>query len=293
MSAIRLSQVAEAGSIRVIRDGDFCSLGSLSSGHDKLLVTFYDTKYLSQLLKNNQISCVVTREELAVELPAHLGVGVCPDPMDAFYRTHHHLLDQTDFYGENFASQVSPEAFVHDRAYVAPHNVRIGRGSRVGPGAVILERSEVGEHVTIGPGTVIGGEGFEPKYFEGRHIVVRHAGGVRIGDRVDIQANSHVAKAVFNGFTEIGDETKIDAMVHIAHNVRIGRRCELASAAVIAGSAIVGDNVWIGPNATVSSEITVGNGAFIAIGSVVVRRVRENQRVFGVPAAPIGPSSDE
>jgi UDP-3-O-[3-hydroxymyristoyl] glucosamine N-acyltransferase len=288
MSTIKLSQVTEIGVMTLLRNGEFRSLGSLSQHREKMLVTFYDPEYLQQVLQNSYISCVITTAELAANLPSHLGVAVCKDAMAAFYRIHHYLLAHTCFYGDDDASNISPEAVIHERAYVAPRNVRIGRGTVVAPGAVILEKSCLGEDVTIGPGTVIGGEGFEPKWVEGRHIIVRHAGGVHIGHRVEIQANSHVAKAVFNGSTQIGEDTKIDAMVHIAHNVQIGRRCELAACAVVAGSATIGDDVWIGPNATVSSEITVGNRAFLAIGSVVVRDVREGQRVFGVPAKLIG-----
>ncbi|MBV8883694.1 MAG: hypothetical protein JO235_06795 [Chroococcidiopsidaceae cyanobacterium CP_BM_RX_35] len=167
---------------------------------------------------------------------------------------------------------------------MAPKNVRIGRGSIVEPNAVILERSIIGEEVVIRSGAVIGGEGFEPKYVNGDHIVVPHAGGVLLHDKVEIQANTHVARNVFGGFTEIGKDTKIDALVQIAHNVSVGCRCEIAASAVIAGSTVIGNDVWIGPNATVSSELQIGNGTFIALGSVVTKDIPDFAMVAGSPA---------
>ncbi len=282
---MQLAEINRICPVTIRRDGEFRSLGTLSQDADQMLVMLYDPDYLKRLLGNPNIACVVTRPDLAAEIPDCLGMAVCDDPAAAFYRVHDHLAAETDFYWRPFDSEISPEAAIHPTAHVAPRNVRIGRGTVVGPNAVVLERSILGEDVVVGPGAVIGGEGFEPKFVAGRHVIVRHAGGCRLGDRVEIQANSHVARAVFNGFTEVGEDTKIDALVHIAHNARIGRRCELASGAHVAGSATVGDDVWIGPHATISSEVRVADGAFVAIGSVVVRRVTDRQRVFGVPAA--------
>ena len=108
-----------------------------------------------------------------------------------------------------------------------------------------------------------------------------HAGGVRLGDRVELQANTCVDRAIFGGFTEIGEDTKCDNLVHIAHNVKIGRRCLLAAQAMIAGSVTIGDDVWIGPSAAVLSEITIGDGAYVTIGSVVTRNVAPGQHVTG------------
>ena len=167
---------------------------------------------------------------------------------------------------------------------MAPQNVRIGARSVIEPGAIILEGSILDKEVVIRAGTVIGGEGFEPKVAGGRHFIVPHAGGVHLSGGVEVLCNSHIAKSVFGGHTDIGEQTKIDAMVHISHNVQVGDFCEIAAGAILAGSSTIGDRVWIGPGVIVSSEVLIGDGAFIALGSVVTKDVPNSWRVFGVPA---------
>jgi len=169
-------------------------------------------------------------------------------------------------------------------AHVAEKNVRIGARSVVEAGAVLYGGTLIGEDVVVRSGAVIGGEGFEPKMIGDRRIMVPHAGGVRLGSRVEILSNSHVAKSVFGDYTEVGADTKVDALVHIAHNVKIGAFCKIASGAVIAGSTSLGDHVWIGPGAIISSEVSIGPGVFVALGSVVIHDIQSGCRVFGVPA---------
>jgi UDP-3-O-[3-hydroxymyristoyl] glucosamine N-acyltransferase len=267
--------------ISILRDGEFGSLGLLSHDADKLLVGLYDADYLGQLVANPHITCVLTTAEIARQLPQHLAVGLCDDPKTAFYQIHSYLFHQTNFYWMDFESQISPEADVHQRAYVAPRNVRIGRGAVVEPNATVLERAILGDDVIIRAGAVIAGEGFEPKFVAGKHVIIPHAGGVLFHDRVEVQANTHVQRAVFGGFTEVGEDTKMDAFVHVGHHVRIGRRCEIAACSMLGGSTFIGDDVWIGPNATISTELKIGNGAYITLGSVVTRDVPDGQRVSG------------
>ena len=278
---MRLSEISGVVSAAILTDGEFSALGLLSHNADMMLVGFYDSNYLDRLIANPHITCVITDSELAPLLPRRLAIAVCEDPRTAFYQVHHYLFEQTDFYWTDFDSEIASSAAVHERAYVAPKNVRIGAGSVVEPNAVILERAIIGENVVIRAGAVIAGEGFEPKFVGGKHVIIPHAGGVLLHRGVEVQANTHIQRAVFGGFTEVGEDTKIDALVHVGHHVRIGRRCEIAACALLAGSTLIGDDVWIGPNATVSSELTIGDGAHVTIGAVVTRDVPAGQRVSG------------
>jgi acetyltransferase-like isoleucine patch superfamily enzyme len=284
MPTLQLAQFDRITGLSVLRDGAFASLGSLSHEFPKLLVMFYDPAYRDELIANPHISCVITKPELVPQLPEHLGIGVCADPMAAFYGIHNQLLDTTSFYGEPFATTIADDAVIHPTAYVAPQSVRIGRRSVIGPRAVVLERTTIGDDVIIGPGAVLGGEGFEPKFVAGKHVIIRHGGGVTLHDRVEVQANSHIAKSVFNSDTIVGEGTKIDALVQVGHNVSIGKECEIAGGALISGSVTIGDRVWIGPSAILSSEVTIGDGAFVAIGSLVLTDVRAGAHVIGFPA---------
>jgi UDP-3-O-[3-hydroxymyristoyl] glucosamine N-acyltransferase len=278
---VRLTDLTAIIPVRVLRDESFASLGLLPHPGDGVLAGYYDPRFTPVLTQNPDLSCVITTEELAPQVPEHIGVAIANDAKEAFYLLHEHLHQSTEFYWKDFPSEIAPDACIHQSAFVAPQNVRIGSGTRVDPHAVILERSIIGSNVNIRSGSFIGGEGFEPKWVGKRHINVPHAGGVKIGDHVQVLCGAHIARAVFGGFTEIGDGSVVDALVHIAHNAKIGRNCEIAANTVVAGSTTIGDEVWIGPNACISSEVQIGNRAFISLGSVVIHAVPEGARVTG------------
>ena len=280
---MKLSELVMAG-FEVLRDADFNALGGLSHNHGDMLVMLYDMSFLGQLLENPAIHAVITTSGLAEQIPDNIGVGVCRDPMAVFYRIHQFLMEQTDFYGKHFQSEIDASARIADSAYVAPSNVRIGPQVIVEPMAVIQEGSILDEGVVVRAGTVIGGQGFESKWIGGQHFIVPHSGGVHLARGVHILSNSNVSKSVFGGFTEVGPESFIDVLVHISHNVKIGCGCKIAAGAIIAGSTTIGDNVWIGINATLSSGLTIGNDAFIAMGAAVAMNVPPGGRVMGNPA---------
>jgi UDP-3-O-[3-hydroxymyristoyl] glucosamine N-acyltransferase len=98
---------------------------------------------------------------------------------------------------------------------------------------------------------------------------------------VEIQSNTCVDKAVFGGFTVVGQGSKVDNLVHIAHNVRLGPRNRVVAGAMVAGSVVTGEDVWIGPMASISSELTVGDRAAVSLGAVVTRSVPADTRVSG------------
>lgn len=278
---MRLSDVAQIGALKVVRDGEFRSLGLLSHRQEAMLVQFYDHKFAPAVSGNPNITCVITTQELSAKISRDLAIAVCSEPSASFYRVHEYLLRETSFYGVDFDTEIAPTAVIHPTAYVASRNVRIGARTVVEPKAVILDKCVIGDDVVIRAGTVIGGEGCEPKWVSGRHMIVPHAGGVRIGDRVEIQGNAHVARSLFGGFTEIGNDTKVDGMAHVAHNVRIGQGCEIGACTMIAGSTTIGDRVCLGPNSSISSELSIGDGANVTLGAVVTRDVQPGQKVTG------------
>jgi UDP-3-O-[3-hydroxymyristoyl] glucosamine N-acyltransferase len=278
---MRLSELAAAAPLDVWRDGEFRSVGLLLHDAEAMLVGFYDGRYLNALTQNPNITCVITSTELASQVPEDLALAISADPKAAFYAVHDYLHRRTEFYWKPFPSEISAGAAVHEAAYVAPTGVRIGPGTIVEPRAVVMERSLVGRDVVIRAGAVVGGEDIEPKYLSGKYTNVPHAGGVLIGDGVEIGGNAHVQRSVYGGFTVVGNDSKVCALVHIAHNARIGERCFVAPFVIVCGSTTVGDDVWIGPNATISSQLRVGDGAVVTLGSVVTKDVPPGARVTG------------
>ena len=138
----------------------------------------------------------------------------------------------------------------------------------------------IGAESVIRAGTVIGSEGFQVIRAGDDVIRVVHAGTVRIGRGVDIHANSCVDRGLF-GETTVGDNSTIDDLVYVAHEVTIGRRCLIGAHAVINGSTVVGDDAWVGPGAVLSNGVTLGAGANVTLGAVVTRDVAPGARVTG------------
>ncbi|MBN1810364.1 MAG: UDP-3-O-(3-hydroxymyristoyl)glucosamine N-acyltransferase [Anaerolineae bacterium] len=278
---MKLNQMNRNELTRVARDGEFESLGFVTHKSPAMLVFLENEKFLPALLNNSTITCVITSEQLAEQLPKQFGVAVSPNPRRAFYTFHNWLATETDFYWTGFPTTISKSASIHPTAYVADRDVRIGERVLIEPNVTVLGRVIIEDDVIIRAGTVVGSEGFEFNLIDGEILAVVHGGGVRIGRRVEIQSNTCVDRAVFGGFTEIGEDTKIDNLIHIAHNVRIGKRCRMAALAMIGGSVTMGDDVWVGPSVSISSEITIGDGASLTLGAVVTRDVVAGQRVTG------------
>jgi UDP-3-O-[3-hydroxymyristoyl] glucosamine N-acyltransferase len=277
---MKLSEAATIAPLSVHRDGAFESLGTLTHSGPRLLVFVEAETFLDQLGYNRSVACVITRPELVDAIPSSYAVAASSAPREAFYGLHCSLA-ATDFYWKDFITEIAPSASVDPHARIAPRNVRINDGAIIEAGAIVLERSLVGTDTVLRAGAVIGSQGFEFKRIGNRILSVAHAGGVLLGDRVEIQSNSVVDRSIFGGFTELGDDTKLDNLVHVGHNVRIGKRCFLAASAMIAGSTVIEHDVWIGPRASISNELTIGAGAQVSIGSVVTRNVRAGQRVSG------------
>jgi UDP-3-O-[3-hydroxymyristoyl] glucosamine N-acyltransferase len=191
------------------------------------------------------------------------------------------LVRDTDFYWKDAPSEIMEDTNIHPSAFISSKSVRIGHRVVIGPNASVLERTILGDDVTIRAGCVVGTEGFEFKRIGGEILPVFHDGGVRLGNRVEVQANTCISRGLFGATTEIGDDTKIDNLVHVAHNVRIGKRCLIAANAMLGGSATLGDDVWIGPGAQISSGVRIGDRASVTLGSVVTKDVAPGERVTG------------
>lgn len=170
----------------------------------------------------------------------------------------------------------------------------IGRAVRIGEGALIharvsiYDRVEIGKRVVLHSGCVLGADGFGFAWTGERYQKFPQVGIVRLGDDVEIGANTTIDRAAL-GVTEIGDGTKLDNMVHIGHNCQIGKHVVIAAQTgfsgqvVIEDRAVIGGQVGIGDKARVESGATLGSGCGVLTSKVV----RGGQVVWGTPARPL------
>ncbi len=185
---------------------------------------------------------------------------------------------------------IGPSCRIGEGVVIHSHVV-LGGGVVIGPKTVLHARVVVGDRCTIGamcilnPGAVIGADGFGYRPApDGRGVIkIPHAGNVEIQDGVEIGANSCVDRGKF-GPTVIGAGTKVDNLVQIAHNVRVGRMCLIAGCVGIGGSSKIGDGVMIGGHAGVRDNIEIGAMARIGAMSGVMQDVAAGVTVGGSPA---------
>jgi UDP-3-O-[3-hydroxymyristoyl] glucosamine N-acyltransferase len=202
---------------------------------------------------------------------------------------------------------VSAHARIGANGVIGPHCF-IGEGVEIGPDAYLREQVSLGARVRIGarfiaqPGARIGGDGFsfvtaEPSAVESaRHTLgdqgdakrqpwtrIHTLGGVRIGDDVEVGMSATIDCGTIRD-TVIGDGTKLDNLVHLGHNVVVGRHCLLCGQVGIAGSVTIGDHVVLGGQVGVSDNISIGDGVIAGGGTKILTNVPAGRSVLGYPA---------
>jgi UDP-3-O-[3-hydroxymyristoyl] glucosamine N-acyltransferase len=278
-------------------------------------LTFLDSsKYVGQLATTGAGICLVG-ERFAELAPAHVAVLVAREPQRAFVTVARELFaDALRPSSLMEATCVAPGAHVHPSArlenrvtvdpgaVVGPRaeigsgtligaaavigpEVRIGRNVAIGAGATVAH-ALIGDNVIIHPGCHIGQDGFG--FLMGRrgHVKVPQIGRVIIQDGVEIGAGTTIDRGA-NRDTLIGEGTKIDNLVHVGHNVEIGRHCVIVAQTGISGSVTLHDFVVLAARVGVNDHVTIGEGAQIAAISIVKDDVPPGAVWGGTPAKPV------
>lgn len=271
-------------------------------------LSFLDNKKYTDVFKTTKAGACFVRPELAAQAPAGTACLMHDNPYKAYA-----LAAQAFYPADEVTAFLAPSAVVDatavigdncyiDHGAVIGKNVKIGPNSRIGPHAVICDGVEIGEgadigarvylthsiignHVRIHPGAVIGSPGFGFAIDPAGFISVPQLGRVLIEDHVDIGANTTIDRGA-GPDTVIGKGTRIDNLVQLGHNVRLGKQCIIVSQTGISGSTQLGDYVMTGGQSGFAGHLKIGSGAKIGAQSGIMRDVPPKGEVMGSPAVP-------
>lgn len=174
---------------------------------------------------------------------------------------------------------------IYANSYIG-HGTHLGKNCLIYPGVVLYQNITLGNRVIVHSGTVIGSDGYGYIPVDGKHMKIPQVGTVVIEDDVEIGANVAIDRARFEK-TIIGEGTKIDNLVHIAHNVTIGKHCLIVGQVGISGSSRIGNYVILAGQAGIVGHLEIGDGAIVAAQSGVSKSIKAGEQVFGSPAQPI------
>jgi UDP-3-O-[3-hydroxymyristoyl] glucosamine N-acyltransferase len=183
---------------------------------------------------------------------------------------------------------IGPQVKLGAHATVLPHvvlypGVKAGSHFFAHAHAVVRENCELGDHVTLENGAIVGSDGFGfAKNHEGHWEKIPQSGPVRLGDRVDVQANACIDRATV-GATEIGDGAKIDNLVQVGHGSKVGENTLLCAQVGLAGSSVIGNNAILAGQAGVAGHCSLGDGVILTAQSAVSHDVPAGKMISGSP----------
>jgi UDP-3-O-[3-hydroxymyristoyl] glucosamine N-acyltransferase len=182
-------------------------------------------------------------------------------------------------------AEIGDGCSIHAGAFVG-RGARLGEGCVLHAGSTVRERCLLGRRVIVHSGTVIGSDGFGYEFIDGRHLKIEQVGIVEIGDEVEIGACTTIDRARF-GCTVIGEGTKIDNLVQIGHNVRIGRHCVIVSQVGISGSTRLGDYVTVAGQVGIAGHLEIADRVVLLAKAGVTKSLTEPGAYTGFPAKPL------
>ena len=309
LTSRRLADVAIAVGGSVVGDGNarVSGIASLDRATPTDLTFLASSKYAPLLLESAAGGVLVTpeladvpgrcRNRVVVANPHEAMIALLPTfyrmPSRPFVGVHPSaIVDSTarvdaDACVEAFCV-VGADAVIGRGCWIGSHCV-IGEGVTVGADTRLVSQvtlypgADVGARVLLHAGVRIGSDGFGFVFREGIHQKVPHVGRCVIGDDVEIGANSTIDRGSIDA-TEIGAGTKIDNLVHVGHNARVGRLCLFAAGVGVAGSARIEDGVMLAGQVGVAGHLTIGAGAIITAQSGVLKSVPAGETWGGFPS---------
>ncbi|MEJ8822933.1 UDP-3-O-(3-hydroxymyristoyl)glucosamine N-acyltransferase [Variovorax humicola] len=288
--ALRLGAIVEAlgGELQGDAELNIARLAPLQNASPDSLSFLSNPKFLKELA-SSVAGCVIVSPALREQAAARGAFIVTPDPYLYFARLTQHWKRahaRPDGPRIHPSAVVDPEAVVDPTARIGPLCV-VERGARIGAGTVLKSNVTVSEDCQIGarclvhPGAVIGADGFGLAPDRGTWVKIEQLGAVRIGDDVEIGANTCIDRGALED-TVIEDGVKLDNLIQVGHNVRIGKHTAMAGCSAVAGSAVIGPHCTVGGAGMVLGHLTLAEGVHISAASLVTRSIHKPGQYTGV-----------
>ncbi len=283
------------------------SAADITSAQVGQVTQLTNSKYAKHIQNSSASACFIAEGYVVDNIPEQLALLVCADPEMSFIKATEFLHPAT-----TYQTQIAPQAIlganvnVADNVHIGPYvvigenaklgkgsvilagaylgkNVSIGENCRIYPYAVIYDDVVLGNNVIIHSGAIIGADGCGYKFRNHQHVKVPQVGNVVINDNVEIGANTCVDRGAL-GSTVIGAGSKIDNLVQIGHNNKIGQHVIMCGLTGVSGSCQIDDYAILAGSSGIADHVNIGTGAVVMARSGVAGDVKAGAQVFGSPA---------
>ena len=283
------------------------SVADITSAQTGQVKQLTNSRYAQHIKNSTATACFIADGFAVDNIPENLALLVCADPEMSFIKATE-LLHPARTYSPQIAAQavLDNNVTLGDDVYIGPYavvgeNTRIGNGSallagaylgknvtvgencRIYPYAVIYDDVVLGNNVIIHSGAIIGADGFGYKFRNNRHVKVPQVGNVVIDDNVEIGANTCIDRGAL-GSTVIGAGSKIDNLVQVGHNNKVGKNVIMCGLTGVSGSCNIEDYAILAGSSGIADHVTIGAGAVVMARSGVAGDVKPGAQVFGSPA---------
>jgi UDP-3-O-[3-hydroxymyristoyl] glucosamine N-acyltransferase len=283
------------------------SAADITSAQKGQVTQLTNSRYARHIKDSTASACIIAEDFVVENVPESMALLVCTDPELSFIKAVE-LLHPASVY----SPQIAPQAVLDNNVklandvYIGPYavigentnigdgsvilagvymgkNVKIGKNCRIYPYAVIYDGVVVGDNVIIHSGAIIGADGFGYKFRNNMHVKVPQVGNVIIDDNVEVGANTCIDRGAL-GSTTIGAGSKIDNLVQIGHNNKVGKNVIMCGLTGVSGSCNIEDYAILAGSSGVADHVTIGSGAVVMARSGVAGDVKAGAQVFGSPA---------
>lgn len=313
LSSAEINQIVEGKLVKNIKTS-INTVGDLKEANVNTLAFYNDEKFQDQF-NNSKAGLVLVNSKSIIKVNKSRNYIITPKPYVAFLKIISYFL-KNEKNKEIPGSIIDDSAKIHDSAKLSQNikigsnvvisenvklgnytkiednvvigaNVEIGDETHIFPNVTIYHDCIIGKQVTIHAGTVVGSDGFGYLWDGKKQQKIPQIGGVIIEDEVELGSNVSIDRGAL-GNTVIGQDTKIDNLVQIGHNVQIGKHTIICSQTGIAGSSEVGDEVTLAGQVGVADHVKIGDNVTVAAMSGISNDVPDGKIMFGYPATDAG-----